>query len=149
MEPTTAAAVGAVKVASELSIQYGIAVVLCFTMIIFFGLILRWVFRFMDKLVNDTLAKVTATIAALNLAIVSLNQAISQANANQTLAFERVSLTMAEGFSGLQQANIFQKDEHKEIRAMQVIMDKTIAEKFTQVSDKITTLGNALECRAK
>jgi len=149
MEPTTAAAVGAVKVASELSIQYGIAVVLCFTMIIFFGVILRWVFRFMDKLVNDTLAKLTTTIATLNSAIVSLNQAINQANANQTAAFERISLAMNEGFSGLQQANVFQKDEHREIRAMQVIMDKTITEKFTLVSDKVTALGKDLECKAK
>lgn len=133
MEP--AAAVSAVKTAGDLTVQYGIQVVVCFVVIGIFCAILRWVFRFMDKLVNDTLSKVTNNLASLTVSN-------DQAHANHVLMFERISKDVKDGFDSLRQGNLYQRDEHKDLKAAELDTRKEILAEIRSLADKV-------ECKAK
>ena len=114
-----------------MSVQYGIQVVICFVMIIFFAVILRWVFRFMDKLVTVSLSSVTTGLAALT-------ESNNSAHHNQTLMGERISKDIKDGFDSMKQANIFQKDEHNRIVDRLQNLEKTFIEKMGDIECRAT-----------
>lgn len=134
MEPATAA-LNAIKTSGDLTLQYGIQVVLCFVMIIMFALILRFVLKFMDKLVNDTLNNQTK-------ALIALTDSNNVAHSNQLLMFERISKDIKDGFDSMRQGNIFQRDEHKDLKAAEMDTRQILLEKINDVGEK-------LECKAK
>lgn len=132
METTAAAAV---KAAGTLTQQFGIQVVVCFVMIIFFGLIVRWVFRFMEKIITGTLADLAAALRALT-------DSNNASHNNQVLMGERISKDVKDGFDMMKQSNIFQKEEHAKIAFQLLELERNVDEKFN-------TLEKSLKCNFK
>lgn len=132
METTAAAAV---KAAGTLTQQFGIQVVVCFVMIIFFGLIVRWVFRFMEKIITGTLADLAAALRALT-------DSNNASHNNQVLMGERISKDVKDGFDMMKQSNIFQKEEHTKISLQLLELERNVDEKFNN-------LEKSLKCNFK
>lgn len=132
METTAAAAV---KAAGTLTQQFGIQVVVCFVMIIFFGLIVRWVFRFMEKIITGTLADLAAALRALT-------DSNNASHNNQVLMGERISKDVKDGFDMMKQSNIFQKEEHAKIAFQLLELERNVDEKFNN-------LEKSLKCNFK
>lgn len=133
MNPETA--MKALKTTGELTAQYGIQVVLCFTVMIFFGFVIWWVLNFMRDLVNGQLSRVT-------IALQSLTESNNSAHANHLLAFERISKDMKDGFDAMNRGNAYQREEHKDLKAAE--MDTR-----TEVLKELRRLEDGLECKAK
>ena len=115
-----------VRKVSELSVQFGIQVVLCFIVLAFFGYLVWWVLKFMRELV-------CGKMAAMTTALQSLTESNNSAHAAHILMFERISKDMKDGFDSMNRGNQYQREEHKEILENQAQMREFFLERVSVI----------------
>lgn len=122
----------------ENAVKNGISLVVCFVIIAIFAKILQWVFRFVDKLVTETLVNLTSAITRLNDSIGKVNEAT-------TLTLSKISQDIRDGFDRWGQIATYQREEHKKM------LDRleTMERQSQEAREKLMELIKDKECKIK
>lgn len=121
------------KSALELTVQYGIQVVLCLMAVVFLGFIVIWVLKFMRDLVNGKLKEVSTSLHSVTVALQTLTDANNAAHANQLLIFERLSKDIKDGFESVHRADSYKREEHSKMIQNQIELKEFLLEKVTVI----------------
>lgn len=121
----------------ESAVKNGISLVVCLVIIAIFAKILQWVFKFVDKLVTETLVNLTAAITRLNESIGKMNEAT-------TLSLVKISQDIKDGFDTMKRMADYQREEH------QKMMEKMEASerRAEEVRERILAAIDKNECKA-
>lgn len=95
----------------EAAAKNGISLVVCMVIIAIFAKILQWVFKFVDKLVTDSMIRLTAEVTKLSDSIQHSNDLIVS-------SLLRLSQDVKEGLAQIHQAAQYQREEHRQMVAL-------------------------------
>lgn len=92
----------------ESAVKNGISVVVCLIIIAIFAKILQWVFRFVDKLVTESLVSLASAMG-------KLSESIQRMNETSALSLAKISQEMRDGFEQMHRTAQYQRDEHQKM----------------------------------
>lgn len=92
----------------ESAVKNGISLVVCLIIIVVFVKILQWVFRFVDKIVNESMVNLTAAVSRLSESIQRMNETTS-------LSLSKISQDIRDGFDQMQRMAQYQREEHQKM----------------------------------
>lgn len=122
----------------EAAVKNGISLVVCLVIIVIFSKILQWVFKFVDKLVTESLVGLTA-------AMVKISESVQRMNEASTLTLAKISQDIKDGFDQMNRMAQYQREEHEKMMAKMDASEKRSEEAREQLRNAIRDQ----ECKAK
>lgn len=122
----------------DLAVKNGISLVVCLVIIAIFAKILQWVFKFVDKLVTETLVNLTG-------AITRLNDSISRVNEATTLTLSRIQQEIKDGFESMKRMADYQREEHSKMLEKMEASEK----RSEEVRERLLNAIDKIECKSK
>jgi methyl-accepting chemotaxis protein len=122
----------------ESAVKNGISLVVCLVIIAIFAKILQWVFKFVDKLVTETLVNLTN-------AITRLNESISKVNEATTLTLSKISQEIKDGFSQMSRTAQYQREEHQKMMERMEASER----RSEEVRERLLAAIDKSQCKAK
>lgn len=122
----------------ESAVKNGISLVVCLVIIAIFAKILQWVFKFVDKLVTESLV-------SLATAMTKLSDAITKMSESNTLALQRISIDLKDGFSQMLKMGEYQREEHQKMMDLMAASER----RSEEVRERLLSAIKDIEgCRA-
>lgn len=122
----------------ESAVKNGISLVVCLVIIFIFAKILQWVFKFVDKLVTESLVSLTAAMTRLSAS----TDKMSEVN---LLNLQKIEQNVKDGFTSMLKMSDYQREEHKKM------IDKMEAseKRSEEIRERLLHSIDKIECKVK